>query len=86
MKSLSLRYGLILFLLIIDSLDSAAVPKGGAGSGGRGVKGNSKRLPYLEELHSNFKRLNQWNFKKKFLLKECATKRAGERQENVVPY
>jgi hypothetical protein len=41
MKSLSLRYGLILFLLIIDSLDSAAVPKGGVGSGGRGVKGNA---------------------------------------------
>ena len=39
MKSLSLRYGLILFLLIIDSLDSAAVGKG-VGAGGRGVKGN----------------------------------------------
>ena len=39
MKSLWLGYGFILFLLIIDNLDSAAVPKGGAGSGGRGVKG-----------------------------------------------
>ncbi|XP_057374902.1 immunoglobulin domain-containing protein oig-4-like [Daphnia carinata] len=39
MKSLSLRYGVIIFLLIIDRLDSAAVPKGGVGAGGRGVKG-----------------------------------------------
>lgn len=39
MKSLSLRYGVIFFLLIIDSLDSAAVPKGSVGAGGRGVKG-----------------------------------------------
>lgn len=87
MKSLSLRYGLILFLLIIDSLDSAAVPKGGAGSGGRGVKGNSLSVYHTWKNCIQISNdLINGILKKKFLLKECATKRAGERQENVVPY
>lgn len=38
MKSLWIRYALILFLLVLDSIDSAAVGKG-VGTGARGVKG-----------------------------------------------
>jgi hypothetical protein len=38
----------------------------------------------LEELHSNFKRLNQWNFKKKVSVKgmrhKAGGRKAGERR------
>lgn len=40
MKSLSLQCALVLLLLFINSLDSAAVGKG-VGAGGRGVKGTA---------------------------------------------